>query len=79
MVGAIVAVAVCCMMGLALVYVRQKRKRDAQARSSSKYQAVDQGSSRQSMLLMNPMFNLSGGKSRKSTIAMKSGARMSFL
>ena len=79
MVGAIVAVAVCCMMGLALVYVRQKRKRDAQARSSSKYQAVNQGASRQSMLLMNPMFNLSGGKSRKSTIAMKSGARMSFL
>ena len=82
MIGIIASVAVCCVMGLAFVYVRQKRKREAYAQSSGQYQAVSQDSrahaKQQSMLLMNPMFNLSG-KSRKSTIAMKSGARMSFL
>ena len=84
LIGGAVAGAVCCLMGLGFVYHRQKRKRDAAYTPSADYQAVSQGSkpanasSRQSMLLMNPMFGLTG-KSRKSTIAMKSGARMSFL
>ena len=84
MVGAIVAVAVCCMMGLALVYNRRQKRKRGHA-PSSVYSQVGQdspnmfGHRQQSMLLMNPMFS-SSGKERKSTIAMKSaGNRMSFL
>jgi len=86
MIGGAVAGAVCCMMGLAFVYVRQKRKRGEAARQAAGvYKPLGHdspdifGQRNQSMLLMNPMF-ASSGSTRKSTVnTMSSAGRMSFL